>query len=97
MGARYRGRRHQNHSQRRGIDGTAQGRGWRWWPDHRLIRFFCAAIFLVFVFAGIGIFVLGGLIVIGLVLAGMTFPFLLYMRVPLAIVCVFIAIAGHGS
>ena len=61
-----------------------------------LIALFCAAIFLVFVFAGVGIFVLGGIIVVGLVLAGITFPFLLLMLIPLAIVWAFVAIAGHG-
>jgi hypothetical protein len=58
---------------------------------------FCAAIFLVFVFAGVGIFVLGGVIVVGLILAGLTFPFLLLLLFPLAIVWVFIAMTGHGS
>jgi len=61
------------------------------------IALFCAAIFLAFVFAGVGVFVLGGVIVAGLVLAGFTFPFLLFILVPLAIVWVFVAIAGQGS
>lgn len=57
-----------------------------------LIALFCAAIFLLFVFAGIGIFILGGVIVAGLILAGFAFPFLLVLLLPLAIVWVFIAI-----
>jgi hypothetical protein len=57
-----------------------------------LVALFCAAIFLVFVFAGIGIFVLGGVIVAGLVVAGLAFPFLLVLLIPLAIVWVFIAL-----
>jgi hypothetical protein len=57
-----------------------------------LIALFCAAIFLLFVFAGIGIFILGGVIVVGLILAGFAFPFLLVLFLPLAIVWVFIAI-----
>jgi hypothetical protein len=57
-----------------------------------LIALFCAAIFLLFVFAGIGIFILGGAIAVGLVLAGITFPFLLVLLFPLAIVWVFIAV-----
>jgi len=57
-----------------------------------LIALFCAAIFLLFVFAGIGIFILGGVIVVGLILAGFAFPFLLVLLLPLAIVWVFIAI-----
>ena len=57
-----------------------------------LIALFCAAIFLLFVFAGIGIFILGGVIVAGLILAGLAFPFLLVVLLPLALVWVFIAI-----
>ncbi|MGC2049159.1 MAG: hypothetical protein WA635_11185 [Gallionella sp.] len=57
-----------------------------------LIAMFCAAIFLVFVFAGIGILILGGVIFAGLILAGFAFPFLLVLLLPLAIVWVFIAI-----
>lgn len=57
-----------------------------------LTALFCAAIFLLFVFAGIGIFILGGVIVAGLILAGFAFPLLLVLLLPLAIVWVFIAI-----
>jgi hypothetical protein len=59
------------------------------------IALFCAAIVLLFVFTGIGIFVLGGVIVVALALSGSTFPFLLNMLIPLAIVWVFVAIAGQ--
>jgi hypothetical protein len=58
-----------------------------------LIALFCAAIFLLFVFAGIGIFIIGGVIVAGLVLAGFAFPVLLFLLLPLAIVWLFIALA----
>ncbi len=61
------------------------------------IALFCMAIFLVFVFAGIGIFVLGGFIVIGLIMAWLTFPILLFLLLPLAIVWVFVAFVRHGS
>jgi len=57
-----------------------------------MIALFCAAIFLIFVFAGIGIFILGGVIVVGLILAGFAFPFLLVLLLPLAIVWLFIAV-----
>lgn len=57
-----------------------------------LIALFCAAIYLLFVFAGIGIMILGGVIVAGLILGGLAFPFLLLLLLPLAIVWVFIAI-----
>lgn len=57
-----------------------------------LIALFCAAIFLIFVFAGIGIFFLGGMLLIGLMLAGFVFPFLLILLLPLTIVWLFIAL-----
>jgi len=57
-----------------------------------LIALFCAAIFLLFVFAGIGVFILGGVIVAALIVAAIAFPFLLFLFLPLAIVWAFIAI-----
>jgi hypothetical protein len=57
-----------------------------------LTALFCAAIFLLFVFAGIGVFILGAMIVVGLVMAGFAFPFLLVLLLPLALVWLFIAI-----
>jgi hypothetical protein len=61
------------------------------------IALFCAAIFLVFVFAGLGLFVLGCVLLLGLILAGFAFPFLLLLLVPLAIVWVFVALIRHGA
>jgi hypothetical protein len=60
------------------------------------IALFCAAILLAFVFAGIGLFVLGCLIVIGLALTGFAFPFLLLLLIPLAIVWLFIAMTQRN-
>ena len=57
-----------------------------------MIALFCAAIFLLFVFAGIGIFILGCIIFAALILSGLVFPFLLVLLLPLAIVWIFIAI-----
>ncbi|HUW76179.1 MAG TPA: hypothetical protein VMV70_05820 [Gallionella sp.] len=57
-----------------------------------LTALFCAAIFLLFVFAGIGIFILGVVILAGLFMAGFAFPFLLVLLLPLAIVWLFIAV-----
>ncbi len=59
------------------------------------VALFCAAIFLVFVVAGVGIFVLGCVIAIGLILSAFMFPYLLLMLIPLAIVWLFIAVARH--
>lgn len=61
------------------------------------VAFFCAAILLLFVFAGIGIFVLGGMVALGLVVAGLMFPHLLIMLVPLAIIWGFIALTRRRS
>lgn len=57
-----------------------------------MIALFCAAIFLLFVFAGLGIFILGAVIFAGLIFTGLAFPFLLVLLLPLAIVWLFIAV-----
>jgi hypothetical protein len=61
------------------------------------VALFCAAIFLVFVVAGFGLFVLGCVIAFGLILSGLAFPYMLLVLIPLAIVWLFIAIARHKS
>ena len=61
------------------------------------VAFFCAAILLLFVFAGIGIFILGGLVALGLIVAGMMFPHLLIILVPLAIIWGFIALTRRRT
>jgi len=58
-----------------------------------LIALFCAAILLAFVFAGIGVFVLGCFVFIGVILALLAFPFLLPLLIPLAILWMFVAIS----
>src|SRR3954470_21288605 len=57
-----------------------------------LIALFCAAIFLLFVFAGVGIYILAAVVFAGLAAAGLAFPFLLVLLIPLAIVWAFIAL-----
>jgi hypothetical protein len=57
-----------------------------------MIALFCAAIFLAFVFAGVGLFILGIVILVVLVVAGISLPFLLILLIPLAIVWGFIAL-----
>ena len=56
-----------------------------------VVALFCAAILLAFVFAGIGLIVLGVLVLVGLVLAWLAFPFLLPLLIPLALVWLFVA------
>ena len=57
-----------------------------------LVILFCIAILLAFVFAGIGLIVLGCLAFVGLILAAIAFPFLLPVLIPLFIVWVFCSI-----
>jgi hypothetical protein len=56
------------------------------------VALFCAAILLSFVFAGIGLVVLGVLVLGGLVAAWLAFPFLLPLLIPLLIVWLFVAV-----
>ena len=58
-----------------------------------LIAGFCIATILLFVFAGIGIIVLGCFVLVGMILALIAFPFLLPLLIPLAILWLFVAIA----
>lgn len=56
-----------------------------------LVALVCAAILLIFVFAGIGLIVLGALVFAGLIAAWIAFPFLLPLLIPLLVVWVFVA------
>jgi len=58
-----------------------------------LVILFCVAILLAFVFAGVGLIVLGCLAFVGLILAAVASPFLLPILIPLFIVWVFCSIA----
>jgi hypothetical protein len=51
-----------------------------------VVALFCVAILLAFVFAGVGLIVLGALVLAGLVAAWLTFPFLLPLLIPLSLV-----------
>jgi hypothetical protein len=53
----------------------------------------CAAVILLFVFAGIWVVLLGGILLGGLAFAWAAFPFLLPVLIPLAILWLFVAIA----
>ena len=56
-----------------------------------VVVLFCAAILLIFVFAGIGVILLGALVFAGLVGVAAVFPFLLPLLIPLFLVWLFIA------
>jgi hypothetical protein len=66
---------------------AAEGWGLLVW----IVGLFCAAILLTFVFAGIGLILLGVFVLAGLVLAWLSFPFLLPLLIPLVIVWLFVA------
>jgi uncharacterized membrane protein len=63
-----------------------------------IVALFCVAILLAFVFAGIGLVVLGAAVLAGLVAAWIAFPFLLPILIPLLIVWLFVALLrGRGQ
>ncbi|MGO9036465.1 MAG: hypothetical protein ACLPX1_12600 [Steroidobacteraceae bacterium] len=63
-----------------------------------IVSLFCAAILLAFVFAGVGLIVLGALVLGGLAAAWFVFPFLLPLLIPLFLVWVFVAaMRGRGK
>jgi hypothetical protein len=62
-----------------------------------MVAVFCAAILLLFVFAGVGIVLLGGIVAIGLVFAWVMFPGLLVLLIPLAVIWGFIALTRRSS
>jgi len=62
-----------------------------------LVAGFCVAVILLFVFAGIGIIVLGCIVFVGMILALIAFPFLLPLLIPLFILWLFVAIARKAS
>ena len=62
-----------------------------------LIAFFCAATLLMFVFAGVGVVVLGLLLLGGLILAASASPVLLVLTVPVAIVWLVVALSRSGA
>lgn len=61
-----------------------------------IVALFCAAILLVFVFAGTALIVLGALVIAGFLAACLVFPFLLPLLVPLFLVWIFVAAARRG-
>jgi hypothetical protein len=61
------------------------------------VAFFCAAIVMAFVLAGVGLVILGVLALIGFLLLGAVFPFLLPLLIPLLIVWAFCAGAKRNT
>jgi len=61
-----------------------------------IVSLFCAAILLVFVFAGTGLMVLGVLVIASFVALWSTFPFMLPLLIPLLLVWIFVAAVRSG-
>lgn len=64
-----------------------------WGTIVALIAFFCALIFLAFVFVGVGLFVLGIFMLAALGYVIVFFPFLLPIFIPLTILWLFIVLS----
>ena len=62
-----------------------------------IVAFFCVAILLAFVFAGVGLMLLGVLVLAGLLAAWLAFPFLLPLLIPLFVVWIFVAAVRRGA
>jgi hypothetical protein len=62
-----------------------------------ILVLFCAAILLAIIFAGVGLVVLGCLVLVGLILAAVAFPFLLPLLIPLFIVWAIMASTRRGK
>ena len=62
-----------------------------------LIAGLCAAIILLFAFAGTAMIVLGGVVLAGMIVALIVFPFMWPLLIPLALLWLFVAIAQKPS
>jgi hypothetical protein len=74
------------------IAGPAQMAAQGWGVLVAAVALFCAAILLAFVFAGVGLLVIGALVLAGVAAAWVSFPFLLPLLIPLLIVWIFVAL-----
>jgi len=62
-----------------------------------IVALFSVAIRLVFVFAGVGLIVLGVLVLAGLLAVWFAFPFLLPLLIPLFLVWIFVAAVRRST
>jgi hypothetical protein len=74
--------------------GTAVG---LWGTILSAVILFCVAILLAFVFASVGLVVVGCLALVGIILIAIALPFLLPLIIPLFIVWLFCAISRSGK
>jgi len=78
------------------ITGPAKLAAEGWGVLVAMVVLFSAAILLVFVFAGVGLIVLGGIVLAGFVGLWIMFPFLLPLLLPLLIVWLVVAVVRGG-
>jgi len=78
------------------ITGPAKLAAEGWGVLVAMVVLFSAAILLVFVFAGAGLIVLGGIVLAGFVGLWIMFPFLLPLLLPLLIVWLVVAVVRGG-
>lgn len=62
-----------------------------------VVILFCVAILLAFVFAGVGLVILGVLVFVGVILIAVSLPLLLPLMIPLFIVWLFCAMLRKGK
>ena len=74
--------------------GTAIG---LWGTILSAVILFCVAILLAFVFAGVGLVIVGCLVLVGIILIAVALPFLLPLIIPLFIVWVFCAVCRRSK
>ncbi len=68
------------------IAGPLAGLAGGWALVVSTVALFCAAILLAFIFAGVGLIILGVLALVGFILLATAFPFLLPVLIPLMLV-----------
>jgi hypothetical protein len=59
--------------------------------------FLCVAILLLFIFAGIGMFLIGGFTILGFLLMAFAFPFSLPLVIPMMLIFIFIFALSRSS
>ena len=78
------------------LDGPMAALSGAWGIVVAAVALFCVAILLAFVFAGVGLVILGSLAFFGIAFVAVAFPFLLPLLIPLFIVWAFCAGMNRG-
>ena len=80
-----------------GLAGPVKAAAGVWGVLVAAVAIFCVSVLLAFVLAGVALVVLGVLVLVGLILAAVAFPFLLPLLLPLFIVWAFVAGVRRGK